>query len=103
VSSKPSAAGPAASCSRTARPKNCPPEDLVRDSAALERLTDREREVLRLLAHGKSNTELAQELYVGEGTIKTHVSSILAKLRLRDRVQAVVFAYDVGLVQPRQR
>ena len=67
--------------------------------ADLARLTEREREILVLLAGGKSNAELATHLFLGEGTIKTHVSNILTKLGLRDRVQAVVFAYESGLVE----
>jgi DNA-binding NarL/FixJ family response regulator len=67
---------------------------------SLARLTDREREVLCSLAGGKSNAEIAASLYVGEGTIKTHVSHILTKLALRDRMQAVVFAYESRLITP---
>jgi DNA-binding NarL/FixJ family response regulator len=69
-------------------------------SVDLERLTDREREVLQLLATGRSNAELAVHLFLGEGTIKTHVSSVLTKLGLRDRTQAIVFAYESGFVEP---
>jgi DNA-binding NarL/FixJ family response regulator len=70
------------------------------NGADLHRLTEREREVLSLLATGKSNSELAAHLYLGEGTIKTHVSNVLTKLGLRDRMQAVVFAYESGLIEP---
>ncbi|QAY61522.1 response regulator transcription factor [Microbacterium protaetiae] len=72
----------------------------TRASTALNDLTDREREVLQLIGEGRSNTEIAAELFIAEQTVKTHVGKVLGKIGARDRVQAVIFAYDTGLVEP---
>ena len=72
-------------------PRPAPPKEL-------DDLSEREREVFRLMARGLSNAEIGQELYISETTVKTHVTHILQKLRLRDRVQLIVLAYQTGLV-----
>ena len=70
------------------------------ETSRLAVLTTREREVLSLIAHGRSNAEIAAELHLSEGTVKTHVGRILAKLQLRDRIHAVILGYECGLVAP---
>jgi DNA-binding NarL/FixJ family response regulator len=77
-----------------------PDPDRPTSGSGLELLTDREREVLVAVSEGLSNQEIAGRLYLSEATVKSHVSRILSKLGLRDRVQAVVFAYESGLIRP---
>jgi DNA-binding NarL/FixJ family response regulator len=78
------------------RPEAAP----LRDASELDDLTEREREVLVLVARGMTNGDIAAHLFLSEGTVKTHVKRIFAKLNLHDRTQAVILAYEVGLVRP---
>jgi DNA-binding NarL/FixJ family response regulator len=71
-----------------------------RATADLHRLTDREREVFGLVVRGLSNSAIARQLAIGETTVKTHVTRVLAKLGLRDRAHAVIYGYETGLVRP---
>ena len=112
-------------CSRTSRRSTCsprsddvagdalfrPPDHEARDRAvraapqptrpqALDELTGREREIFLLIANGPRNAEIGQKLYISETTVKTHVTHLFQKLDVRDRVQAVVLAYQAGLVEP---
>ncbi|HEY8777030.1 MAG TPA: response regulator transcription factor [Gaiellaceae bacterium] len=87
---------------RLLRQFSAPVDERPLDMVAVGSLTDREAEILRLLANGLSNAEIAATLVVSETTVKTHVSNLLRKLGVRDRVQAVIAAYDAGVVQPRQ-
>ncbi len=80
--------------------RNSTPTSTPKDNALMSQLTDRERDVLVEMARGRSNREIADILFVGETTIKTHVGHIFTKLEARDRVQAVVAAYESGLVRP---
>lgn len=72
-------------------------------SARLDRLTDREREVLIAIGRGSNNAEISEQLFIGTATVKSHINSLFTKLGLRDRAQAVVFAYESGLVEPGER
>jgi DNA-binding NarL/FixJ family response regulator len=80
--------------------RNAPVEPAPEVRRRLDRLTERETEVLLLLGRGRSNAEIAAALFVGEATVKTHVKRVLAKLELRDRIHAAVFAFDHGLIRP---
>jgi DNA-binding NarL/FixJ family response regulator len=95
------ASRPAVSKSRDRRDGDASPtEAAARQQVA--RLTGREKEVLQLMALGRSNSEIAEELFVGDNTVKTHVSHVLSKLAARDRIQAVIVAYHAGVAEPTQ-
>lgn len=96
----PSAPAPAV---LTPVPDPPPPDfepEIILDTSAIEDLTAREQEVFMLMAHGDTNADIAEELFISEGTVKTHVKRVFSKLYMRDRTQVVVFAYEKGLVTP---
>jgi DNA-binding NarL/FixJ family response regulator len=80
-----------------------PPDSKPATDPRLDTLTDREREILVAIGHGWTNGEIAERLVLSESTVKTHVGRVLAKIGARDRVQAVIFAYDLGLTRPNTR
>lgn len=100
AASRPTSSGWTSGCRTSTGWRRAGASGFLLKDASLDRLTACERDVLKLLARGRPNSEIAHELVVSQATTKTHVRDVLAKLDLHDRVHAVVFAYEAGLVQP---